>query len=67
MTEHSGRAGDEYVLTSDQIDQVRRDGYVKLSGVIGAEELEGIEPNFERFIRGHVPGMGRDFCDMAVP
>ena len=43
MTEHSGRAGDEYVLTSDQIDQFRRDGYVKLSGVISAKELEGIE------------------------
>jgi hypothetical protein len=63
----SGRVGDEYVLSRDQIDQFRRDGYLSLSGVMSAEEVVTIEPEFERFIRGEVPGMGRDFCDMSGP
>ncbi len=59
--------GDEYVLTPSQIEGFHRDGYVVLTGVMSEAELATIEPEFERFIRGEVPGMGRDFCDMSGP
>lgn len=67
MTEGTGRLGDDYILTQDEIDQFHRDGYVTLRGVVCEEELAAIEPEFELFIRGAVPGMGRDFCDMSGP
>lgn len=61
------RQGDDYILSPDEIEQFHRDGYVTLRGVLSEEELATIEPEFERFIRGEVPGMGRDFCDMSGP
>lgn len=66
MSEY-GRQGDDYVLTPDQIASFRRDGYITLTGVMSEEELAPIETEFERFIRGEVPDMGRDFCDMSGP
>jgi hypothetical protein len=62
-----GRQEDEYVLTPEQIEQFHRDGYVLLQDVMTDEELAGIEVEFQRFINGEVPGMGRDFCDMSGP
>jgi ectoine hydroxylase-related dioxygenase (phytanoyl-CoA dioxygenase family) len=62
-----GRVGDEYALTSQQIAQFHQDGYVTLAGVLTPDELATIEPFCERFIRGEVGGMGRDFCDMSGP
>jgi ectoine hydroxylase-related dioxygenase (phytanoyl-CoA dioxygenase family) len=62
-----GRQGDEYILSAEQIEQFHRDGYVTLRGVMTEDELAEIEIEFERFIRGEVPGMGRDFCDMSGP
>ena len=41
--------------------------YVTLHGVLSEAELALIEPVFEQFIHGGVPGMGRDFCDMSGP
>lgn len=67
MSRHFGAQGDAYILTPEQIAQFHRDGYVTLAAVIGEAELAAIEPEFERFIRGEVPGMGRDFCDMSGP
>lgn len=68
MTEQAlGRQGDEYILSPEQVEQFHRDGYVTLRDVVTDEELAGIEAEFERFIRGEVPGMGRDFCDMSGP
>lgn len=68
MTEQAlGRQGDEYILSPEQIEQFHRDGYVTLRDVVSEEELTGIEADFERFIRGEVPDMGRDFCDMSGP
>jgi ectoine hydroxylase-related dioxygenase (phytanoyl-CoA dioxygenase family) len=29
------------------------------------DELQTIDPDFERFISGKIPNMGRDFCDMS--
>lgn len=62
-----GAQGDDYVLTSAEIEQFHRDGYVTLRGVLSEAEIAGIEPEFERLIRGEVHGMGRDFCDMSGP
>jgi hypothetical protein len=67
MTHAYGRQGDDYILTPEQIEQFHRDGYVTLQDVMSEEELLPIEGEFQRFITGQVPGMGRDFCDMSGP
>jgi Phytanoyl-CoA dioxygenase (PhyH) len=67
MNVQPGRNADEYLVSGDLIEQFHRDGYVTLLGVMSADELEAIEPEFEKFIRGEVPDMGRDFCDMSGP
>ncbi len=67
MPHNTGRIGDEYILTQAEIDQFHRDGYVILRQVVTESELVEIELEFERFIRGEVSGMGRDFCDMSGP
>jgi ectoine hydroxylase-related dioxygenase (phytanoyl-CoA dioxygenase family) len=67
MSREFGRRGDEYILRAEQIAQFHNDGYVVLESVLNDEELVPIEAEFERFIRGEVAGMGRDFCDMSGP
>lgn len=62
-----GIRGDDYLLTARQIEAYLRDGYLVLPGVLTEAELAPLELVFERFIRGEVPGMGRDFCDMSGP
>jgi hypothetical protein len=62
-----GRHGADYVLTSEQVHAYRRDGYLVLPDVLTEAELLPLEATFERFIRGEVSGMGRDFCDMSGP
>lgn len=62
-----GRHGDDYLLSPDEAAQFHRDGYVILRSVMSETELAEIEPVFQRFIRGEVPGMERDFCDMSGP
>ncbi len=56
-----------YILSAEQIEQFRRLGYVHLPGVLTEEEVCQLEPNYDRFMRNEVPGMGRDFCDMSGP
>lgn len=67
MNDTPGRCGDSYFLSAGEISQFHADGYVILRGVMTEDELAAIEPDFEAFIRGEVPGMGRDFCDMSGP
>jgi ectoine hydroxylase-related dioxygenase (phytanoyl-CoA dioxygenase family) len=57
----------DYLLTPEQIEAYQRDGYLVLPDVVREAELDAIEPVFGRFMRGEVPGMGRDFCDMSGP
>ena len=59
--------GDEYLLTPEQVRAFHEEGYVVLDGFLSEEELAPIEAVYDRFIRGEVPGMGRDFCDMSGP
>lgn len=66
MTERGVR-GDDYLLTAGQVAAYHRDGYLVLPDVVSEQELGPLEQVFERFIRGEVPGMGRDFCDMSGP
>ena len=66
-THGTGRSGDDYRLTPEQIATYAQVGYLTLNDVVTEGELAGIEPTFERFIHGRVPGMGRDFCDMSGP
>ena len=56
-----------YLLNPDQIAAYGRDGYLVLPQVLTEAELAPLELVFERFIRGEVSGMGRDFCDMSGP
>lgn len=67
MTKQYGRQGSEYILTEEQIAQFHADGYITLRGVMTEEELAPLEVEFQRFIAGEVPGMGKDFCDMSGP
>jgi phytanoyl-CoA hydroxylase len=62
-----GRNEDHYRLTSEQVEAYGRDGYLVLPDVLSEAELGPLETVFERFIRGEVAGMGRDFCDMSGP
>ena len=67
MSNGFGRQGDDYILSAEQIDSYQRDGYLTLREVVTEEELRTLEPDFDRFIRGEVTGMERDFCDMSGP
>lgn len=67
ITDAAGRSGDEYRLTPEQVASYAHVGYLTLDDVITEAELASIEPIFQRFIRGEVAGMGRDFCDMSGP
>ena len=62
-----GRQADRYILTPEQVELYRSAGYLILPDVVTEAELAPIESTFERFIRGEVTGMGRDFCDMSGP
>lgn len=67
ISQSFGRNESTYALTSEQIEQFHRDGYVTLRGVLSEEYLVAIEPLFAEFIEGKVADMGRDFCDMSGP
>lgn len=67
MSNGFGISGDEYVLSPAAIEQFHRDGYVTLRQVMSEEELAEIDSQFDRFIRGEVHDMNRDFCDMSGP
>lgn len=62
-----GISGSEYELSGAQIEAFARDGYLTLDNFLTEEELAPIEAIYDRFRRGEVEGMGRDFCDMSGP
>lgn len=63
----AGVHGDNYLLTAEQVRAFHEEGYVVLDGVLSEEEIATFEPTYDLFIRGGVPDMGRDFCDMSGP
>jgi ectoine hydroxylase-related dioxygenase (phytanoyl-CoA dioxygenase family) len=66
-SQSAGPSGDAYVLTPEQVAAYQEEGYLVLQDVLSELELGSIEGTFQRFIRGEVAGMGRDFCDMSGP
>ena len=61
----SRRQGDHYEVSSEEIDRFRRDGYVHLEGVLGAEEIAEVEEMVRRFLDREVEVPDKDFCDMS--
>ena len=60
------RQGDTYRLTPEEIVSFRRDGYVHLKGVMSPAEMDAIEEVYERFLRGEIHVVGKDFNDMTT-
>lgn len=57
--------GDSYLVTEEEREAFRRDGYVHLRGVLRPGELAEVEAVVDRFLRREIDVPGRDFCDMA--
>ena len=65
---HHRRNGDSYLLTPEEIDRYRTDGYLVLEDVLTEEEMSFLDPWFDHFVAGkEADRMGRDFCDMSQP
>ena len=62
-----GRCGDDYIVSFEEKLAYEKNGYITLRNVLTEAEIQKIEQDFEHFISGKVPGMGRDFCDMSGP
>ena len=60
------RAADSYLVTAEEIEKFRRDGYVHLRGVMSAQEMDEIEAVYDRFLRGEITVEGKDFNDMTT-
>lgn len=64
----SRRNGLDYRLTPSEIQQYNEKGYLVLDHVLTEEEMQTLDPWFERFISGkEMHRMGKDFCDMSQP
>ena len=60
------RHGDEYIVSADELEAFRRDGYVHLRGVMSPQEMDSIERVYDRFLRGKIAVEGKDFNDMTT-
>jgi len=60
------RKGTHYRVAQQELETFRRDGYVHLRGVLSEPELQEIERDYMRFLRGEIEVAGRDMCDMAA-
>ncbi len=61
------RIDNRYVVTPEEIQQYREQGYLVLNGFLTEEEMQFLDPWFDHFVQGKEPNMGRDFCDMSQP
>jgi ectoine hydroxylase-related dioxygenase (phytanoyl-CoA dioxygenase family) len=59
------RDGPRYLVTDEELERFRRDGYVHLRGVLSDDELAGIAAVYERFLRREIAVSGKDLCDMS--
>jgi len=59
------RQGPRYLVSAEEIERFRRDGYVHLTGVLSDDEVAAIEVVYDRFLRRDIAVPGKDFCDMA--
>jgi phytanoyl-CoA hydroxylase len=60
------RRGNDYVVSADEIEAFRRDGYVHLRGVLSATEMADIEAVYDRFLRREIAVTAKDFNDMTT-
>lgn len=59
--------GKSYVLSAEQIQQYKEQGYLVIENVLTESEMAEIDPWFDYFIEGKHEGMNRDLCDMSQP
>ena len=66
-TEHSDRrqAG-TYIVTDNEREAFRRDGYVHLRGVLDDAEIAEVDAIYNRFLRREISVDGKDFNDMTT-
>ncbi len=60
------RNGSCYLVTEEEKQRFRTDGYVHLRGVMSAEEMDEIEEVYDRFLRREIVVPGKDFNDMTT-
>ncbi len=59
------RSADRYLVTPEDVELFRRDGFVHLPGVLSEDELREIELTYDKFLRREIVVPGKDFCDMS--
>ncbi len=59
------RNGDVYVVTDEEKQSFKRNGYVHLRGVLSQTETDEIANVYEQFLRREIAVTGRDFNDMT--
>jgi ectoine hydroxylase-related dioxygenase (phytanoyl-CoA dioxygenase family) len=66
LTPEQRRQGSTYVVTDDDREAFRRDGYVHLPGVMSPAEMDEIEAVYDAFLRREIAVEGKDFNDMTT-
>jgi hypothetical protein len=52
-------------LTPTQVEAFRRDGWVRVQGLVSPAEVEALRETYMRLLRREIPVEGRDYCDMT--
>ena len=60
------RRPNSYVVSDDEREAFRRDGYVHLRGVLSPDEVDEIEAVYDAFLRREIAVDGKDFNDMTT-
>ena len=58
-------SGDTYRVTDDERERFHTDGYVHLTGLLTADEVDELETVYDQFLRREIDVPGKDYCDMA--
>ena len=61
----SKRVGDDYLLSANDIQAFHDNGFLHLEDVITEDEVQAIEPHYNRITNNEIPNMGRNLCDMS--
>lgn len=62
----SGISGERYVVSDADKALFRKQGFVHLKRVLTEEELQThVDPVYYRYLRGEIPVVGKDLCDMS--
>jgi len=59
------RQGNTYIVSEEEKESFKRDGYLILKGVLSQEEVDEIEIVYNKFLNQEIFVPGKDFCDMA--